>query len=86
MEKNGGGDQRYWSAKAATLDISRKYLHKCCQKYLHKFRGSPEIAQQRTLLYSPQVLLLSANQVEELLLADVTIFVRIEHDQHVVHL
>ena len=28
MEKKGGGDQRYWSANAATLNGSRKYLQK----------------------------------------------------------
>ena len=34
MEKIGGGDQRYWSAKAATLNHSRRYLIKGGKKYL----------------------------------------------------
>ena len=92
MEKIGGGDQRYWSAKAATLSREEKILAKKITNilgssiYLPKYTGSPEIAQKETLVDSLQMLLFSADQVEELLFADEAVLVRIKHGHHVAHL
>ena len=100
MEKIGGGDQRYWSAKAATLNENRFVFAKnqgskdvtqifgaatniCMNSGAH---CSPEIAQKKTFVNSLQALLLFADQVEELMLADVAVLVGIKHGHHVAHL